>query len=158
MRRRTICWTMFPGPIFRCRVNRRRTIAAWMTRSLSSPPLRAEDWERILTSVEQEEDIEEAIEAMDAPAPAPAPAALGLGWLFSGSNDIAAFTWRSFCGWPVGVVQDTDDTLHILLCVREQLGLPPLDSMRLLTAPLHEPPAVRPSWDRYAQENLFCLS
>ena len=122
------------------------------------PPLRAEDWERILASVEQEEDIEEAIEAMDAPAPAPAPAALGLGWLFSGSNDIAAFTWRSFCGWPVGVVQDTDDTLHILLCVREQLGLPPLDSMRLLTAPLHESPAVRPSWDRYAQENLFCLS
>ena len=122
------------------------------------PPLRAEDWDHILASVEQEEDIEEAIEAMDAPAPAPAPAALGLGWLFSGSNDIAAFTWRSFCGWPVGVVQDTDDTLHILLCVREQLGLPPLDSMRLLTAPLHEPPAVRPSWDRYAQENLFCLS
>ena len=108
-----------------------------------------------MRSVSAEEDIEEAIEAMDAPAPAHAPAALGLGWLFSGSNDIAAFTWRSFCGWPVGVVQDTDDTLHILLCVREQLGLPPLDSMRLLTAPLHESPAVRPSWDRYAQENLF---
>ena len=113
------------------------------------PPLRADDWDRILASVEQEEDIEEVIEAMGAPAPAPAPAALGLGWLFSGSTDTAAFTWRSFCGWPVGVVQDTDDTLHILLCVREQLGLPPLDSMRLLTAPLHESPAVRPSWDRY---------
>ena len=73
-------------------------------------------------------------------------------------NDTAAFTWRSFCGWPVGVVQDTDDTLHILLCVREQLGLPPLDPLCLLKAPLHEPPAVRPSWNRYAQENLFCLS
>lgn len=83
-----------------------------------------EDWDHILASVEQDEDIEEAIEAMGAPAPAPAPAALGLGWLFSGSNDTAAFTWRSFCGWPVGVVQDTDDTLHILLCVREHWVFP----------------------------------
>ena len=110
--------------------------------------------------MEQEEDIEEAIEAMDAPAPAPEPAlaALGLGWLFSENNDTAAFTWRSFCGWPVDVVPDTGDTLHILLCVREQLGLPPLDPLCLLKTPLHELPAVRPSWDRYAQENLFCLS
>ena len=110
--------------------------------------------------MEQEEDIEEAIEAMDALAPAPEPAlaALGLGWLFSENNDTAAFTWRSFCGWPVDVVHDTDDTLHILLCVREQLGLPPLDPLCLLKAPLNEPTAVRPSWNRYAQENLFCLS
>ena len=78
--------------------------------------------------------------------------------IFSEMHDIAAFIWHSFCGWPMGVVQDTDDTLHILLCVREQMDLPPLEPMRLLTASLHEPPAVRPSRDRYAQENLFCLS
>lgn len=43
------------------------------------PPLRAEDWDHILASVEQKEDIEEVIEAMGAPVPAPAPAALDLG-------------------------------------------------------------------------------
>ena len=74
---------------------------------------------------------------------------------FSGTDDAVRFTWRGFHGQPAGVVQDTGNTLHILCNVREQMGLPLLEPFSLLTDSLREPPAARPAWDRYCQENLF---
>lgn len=115
-------------------------------------PPSTDDWDLIFAPMEQA-DIEETIEAMGAPTPASTDLD---DWPFCGTNSTPTFTWRGFYGWPEGVVLDTNHTLHVLLCVREHLGLPPLDPMQLLMAPRYETPAARPSWDRYAQENLFC--
>lgn len=70
-----------------------------------------------------------------------------------GSAPRPSFNWRGFLGLPPGMVQDTSNTLHVILplCDRYHTPIPgPMDFgfLRVSPKPFH----VNSDWDRYSLE------
>lgn len=66
-----------------------------------------------------------------------------------------SFNWWGFLGLPKGMVQDTDNVLHVIRCICDRYDTPTPDycdfyTLRVSPKPFH----LSSDWDRYTLENL----